>query len=204
MLVLALESVCVGIAADKVFLMDHPKWPNWMGIAADEELLRDYLKWQNWALLCGSFLPGLWLLFSFVYARGNALEFISRWKWGMAAVFFLPIALALVLKGRLVFLSGDDIIRWKPAALALQIVFLLSSVLVLMNLERTFRSAVGTMRWRIKFMVLGLGVLFSVRAYTASQFLVLRAVDPGIQALNSSVLLLGGLDRGIERRVVAA
>jgi len=54
MAVLALESVCVGIAADEGF---------------------DQLTWQNWSLFCGSFLPGLWLLFSFVYARGNAVEF---------------------------------------------------------------------------------------------------------------------------------
>ena len=80
-----------------------------------------------------------------------------------------------------------------PGALLLQILFLLTSILILMNLERTFRSAVGTMRWRIKFMVLGLGVLFTVRAYTASQFLLFRVLDPAMQALNASVLLLGSL-----------
>ena len=38
-----------------------------------------------------------------------------------------------------------------------------------MNLEQTFRSAVGTMRWRIKFVVLGLAVIFGAHLYVRSQ-----------------------------------
>ena len=44
--------------------------------------------------------------------------------------------------------------------------------MVLSNLEKTFRSTVGTMRWRIKFVVLGLGVIFAARIYTLSQDLL--------------------------------
>ncbi len=181
MLVLAVDSVFVGMAADSG--------------------LTQTFKWQNWSQFCTALLPGLWLLFSFIYARGNALEFIARWKWGIALAFILPIALVMILRGQLVVPdSGSSdptavgiVMRLTTGAIALQVLFLLTSILILMNLERTFRSAVGTMRWRIKFMVLGLGVLFSVRAYTASQFLLFRALDPAMQALNSSVLLLGGL-----------
>jgi len=38
----------------------------------------------------------------------------------------------------------------------------------------------GTMRWRIKFTILGLVVLFAVRAYTASQVLLWRDLDPSL------------------------
>ena len=56
-------------------------------------------------------------------------------------------------------------------------------VLVLMNLERTYRAAVGTMRWRIKFMILGLGVIFAVRAYVSSQVLLFHAMDLSLEAV---------------------
>jgi hypothetical protein len=56
-------------------------------------------------------------------------------------------------------------------------------------LERTYRAAVGTMRWRVKFMVIGLGVLFAARAYTASETL-LTFVDPGLQAVDCAALLV--------------
>ena len=59
-----------------------------------------------------------------------------------------------------------------------------------MNLERTFRAAVGTMRWRIKFMVLGLGVLFAVRAYTSSQALLFHGGDLPSRSVNSAALLV--------------
>ena len=44
--------------------------------------------------------------------------------------------------------------------------------MILNNLEKTFRSTVGTMRWRIKFVVLGLAVIFAGRIYTLSQDLL--------------------------------
>jgi putative PEP-CTERM system histidine kinase len=62
-----------------------------------------------------------------------------------------------------------------------------------MNLERTFRASVGTMRWRIKFMILGLGVLFAVRAYTGSETLLFRAVDLSLQPVDAGALFVGCL-----------
>src|ERR1700761_2228445 len=43
--------------------------------------------WQHWRLLSTSFLPGIWLLFSLSYGRGNYREFLRRWKF--ALIFFL-------------------------------------------------------------------------------------------------------------------
>src|SRR5262249_32969166 len=68
--------------------------------------------------------------------------------------------------------------------------FLVAIVLILMNLERTFRSAVGTMRWRIKFLVLALGILFSVRFYTRSQALIFSGHDLGLLEIESGALLI--------------
>jgi hypothetical protein len=73
---------------------------------------------------------------------------------------------------------------------------LLGSVLILMNLERTLRSAVGTGRWRIKFLVLGLGVIFGVRIYARSQALLYSGHMLALGNLETGGLLLGCLLMG--------
>ena len=73
---------------------------------------------------------------------------------------------------------------------------LLGSVLILMNLERTLRSAVGTGRWRIKFLVLGLGVIFGVRIYTRSQALLYSGNMLALGSVETGALLLGCLLMG--------
>jgi putative PEP-CTERM system histidine kinase len=136
-------------------------------------------RWENWALLAMALLPGVWLSFSLSYARGNCREFLDKWQAALGAAFIIPMALAIFCHGRLVagalFLPPTD--QWlfplTIAGWAAYMCCLLGAVLVLMQLERTFWASVGTMRWRIKFMVLGLGLLFAVRIYTASQAIVL-------------------------------
>jgi putative PEP-CTERM system histidine kinase len=70
---------------------------------------------------------------------------------------------------------------------------LVAAVLVLMNLERTYSAAVGTLRWRIKFVIMGLGLIFAARVYTSSQALLYSAATPGPGVFNSGALLMGCL-----------
>ena len=60
-----------------------------------------------------------------------------------------------------------------------------------MNLEQTFRSAVGTMRWRIKFVVLALAVIFGARLYVRSQAILFSAPDMALWGVESGALLIG-------------
>jgi putative PEP-CTERM system histidine kinase len=87
--------------------------------------------------------------------------------------------------------SVQWVFRLQPAGVALEALYLLGTIGVLMNLERTFRAAVGTMRWRIKFMAMGLGVLFTVRVYTCSQTLFWNKLDPSLGFVDCGALLLG-------------
>jgi len=67
---------------------------------------------------------------------------------------------------------------------------LIATLMVLMNLERTFRASVGTMRWRIKFMIMGLGMLFAVRLYTQQPGPPVSRVNLSLDALDSAALLV--------------
>ena len=74
---------------------------------------------------------------------------------------------------------------------ALNVILLVSFVMILMNLEQTFRSAVGTMRWRIKFVVVALGVIFGARLYTRIQAILFAAPAIGLWTVESAALLIG-------------
>src|SRR5436309_3048886 len=147
--------------------------------------------WQTLELATMAFLPGIWLVFSLTYARGNDREFLAKWRWVVTGAFALPVALVALFGRHLVSAvppAGDGErwgLAWGASGLVLQVIFLTTAVLVLINLERTYRAAVGTMRWRIKFTVVGLGVLFAVRGYTSSQvvFSSSKAVDLALQHL---------------------
>ncbi|MEP6662517.1 MAG: XrtA/PEP-CTERM system histidine kinase PrsK [Verrucomicrobiota bacterium] len=148
--------------------------------------------WQNWRLVGMSFLPGIWLLFSLTYGRGNYKEFLQKWKFPLTAAFLLPPVLTLFFTDKLVSETGliKEQIPLDWAGMTLYAGILISVVLILMNLERTYRAAVGTMRWRVKYMILGLGVLFAVRAYSSSQCLVFRAENLPLLAVNSAALIV--------------
>jgi putative PEP-CTERM system histidine kinase len=146
------------------------------GLAAATENPAEAIEWQQWRILTMSLLPVTWLLFSLSYARGNAAEFIARGRGRLIAALVLPVGITAIFYGKLI--SSIDpgphsrLFHLTGWGLAFYFVFLISMVVVLMNLERTFRASVGTMRWRIKYMILGLSVVFAVRAYTSSQVLL--------------------------------
>jgi putative PEP-CTERM system histidine kinase len=179
MLVLAVESVFTGLASQALDIFEAGYW-------------------QGWALLAMSCLPGPWLAFSLAYARGNSKEFLRKWRFGLAVAFVLPPSLGIAFQ----LLPGGSLLRdpngtlqfaLGPYGTSLYLSILLASILILMNLERTFRASVGTMRWRIKFMILGLGVLFTVRAYVSSQSLLFHATDLSFDTLNTGALLVACL-----------
>lgn len=154
--------------------------------------------WLKLSLIARSFLPGIWLTFSLSYSRGNFREFFRRWRIVLAAAFLVPIGLAIGCQRYLVeVVSGvEPGIQWikaGEAGLIWNVVYLIGIALILMNLERTFRAAVGTMRWRIKFLVLGLAVIFGTQIYTRSQVLIFAGFDRIWMSIDSLGLLVGCL-----------
>ena len=171
------------------------------GISVNQLLPEKVSFWQSLALLARSFVPGVWLVFSLTYSRGNYREFLARWRFVVVAFFLLPVAVAaLWFHSELVHVKsyfepiepgGGWRLSFGSGAKALNGLFLIATVLILMNLERTFRSAVGTMRWRIKFLILGLGVLFAARFYTRTEALIFSGHDLGLINIETGALLIG-------------
>lgn len=163
------------------------------GLAFGASFVEEKLFWERCGLLAMSFLPGTWLFFSLSYGRGNYRDFLCRWRMVLASAFLIPVVLVVLFQGNLITSATQTDGQWTlalgKAGIALNLFFLAGSILVLMNLERTFRAAIGTMRWRIKFMIIGLGVLFAVQSYTACQSILFHTVEPSLQTLNAIALL---------------
>ena len=181
MAILVLETVFNGISLDVASFTTVP----------------DILKWQTRRLWMLSLLPGVWLFCSLSYGRGNYREFLRRWKFVLLGMFVVPPVIAISQSDRLISSikcpNGHWMIELGLPGVIVVFLFLAGGVLILMNLERTYRASVGTMRWRIKFMILGLGVLFVVRCYTASQALLYHSYDLSLQAVDTGALCIGCL-----------
>jgi putative PEP-CTERM system histidine kinase len=168
------------------------------GLSLDATSIDEMEYWEDWGLVNLSFLPGIWLFFSLSYGRGNYREFLKRWRFFLILAFLIPVGLTILFQGQLIASAAQaNTGHWTFAlgisGIVLNLLFLLGAVLVLINLEKTFRASVGTMRWRIKFMVLGLGVLFAVRSFTSSLELLFHAIDLAWQTVNSGALIVACL-----------
>ena len=153
--------------------------------------------WEKWRLSVLALIPSVWLLFSLVYARGNYREFLRRWKFFLTASLLAPLILVIGFRDVLTappesFLGvTPGFVRLGWAGVSLYLCLLILCILILVNLERTFSTSVGTMRWRIKFMVLGLAMVFGVRIYSGSQTLLYHAVNLNLAAVNAVATMVG-------------
>lgn len=168
-----------------------------IGIIAGGELTPEFMvRWQQRRLITLSLLPGIWILFSLSYARGDLPQTLARWRGVLAAALVLPLAVALIFRSDLLLVievRDEWFLRLGWTGIMLHGLLLVGSIIVLLNLERTYRGSVGTMRWRIKFMLMGAGILFAVRVYTSSQVLLFRGMDPLVESVDTGALLVAAL-----------
>ncbi len=173
MALLALESLCIGLALSAATPADTRSWQEW--------------RFATWSLL-----PVAWLVFGASYARGESRRgLLSPLRIALLAG---AAALAWLLFHPATFGGAPSAaertaLRLGWFGITLGAFGLLGAIITVLHLERTFRAAVGTMRWRIKFMLLGVGALFIARIYTGTQILVFHGIDSALDAINCGALL---------------
>ena len=168
------------------------------GLSFREFLPAEVASWERLRLIATAFIPVGWLLFSLSFGRASCKEIILRWRWHVVTILVIPIAL-VTLFGRSIFKGPpifDESFRWSVpigwSGYLFYLSFLLSAALIIMNLERTLRNSSGSIRWQIKFMILGLGGIFAVRIFTTSQVLLFRYIEMPLEVINLGTLILGG------------
>jgi putative PEP-CTERM system histidine kinase len=170
------------------------------GLAAEAALPSDYLFWERARTYLSALQPGIWLVFSLSYARANFRSILARWKGAIAFFFILPLALVAFFQDS--FFTGgalSDRMTWEwflalgESGYVFKLVVIAGSILVLMNLERTFRGTTGHMRWQVKFMLLGVAGLTVARIYTDSLAILFRVVNTDLAVVNAGALLVACL-----------
>lgn len=166
-----------------------------MDLAADQA--NSALEVELWlvrATWVKSLIPAFWLGFSLMYARGNAAEFLRRWRWMLGIALVVPLVLSFGVAGRLLehSIAGKvETFRFLEAGKAWLMIVLILTLGVLINLEKTFRTSVGMTRWRIKYMFLGIAMIFGVRIYALSQNLLFSTYDPTLARFTTLGVILG-------------
>ena len=177
-----------------------------MALFAAEEVFRflsfrsiastDVYHLESLRSVVSAFFPGVWLLFSLSFSRTNYRKYLMRWRWVVVISFVLPLALVTLLGEQ--FFVGSPVMR-EPSGWVLPLGWpgyafytaaLIASLLIIMHLEITFRASSGTIRWQMKFMVLGLMGIFAVRIFTASQTILFRSLDSSIEVFGTIALIL--------------
>ncbi len=163
-----------------------------LDVPPDEIILLQHIRYYATA-----FIPGLWVLFSLTYSRVNYGAFIRKYRAVILVFFIVPLILVggfwgSFFRGRLIQSQDILLLPIGSSGYYFHLFFIISAVLVLVNLERTLRGSVGHMRWQVKYMALGLGGLFAIRLYTGTQTILFRHVDLELQLVNCAGLLIGG------------
>jgi putative PEP-CTERM system histidine kinase len=166
-----------------------------IGLSAQSVLPLEVVFWQRLRFIVAAFLPGAWLVFSLSFARANYKEFLSKWRWVIAAVFVCPVALSTVFRKQFFMLPlsselSASLIPLGWSGYAFHLWLLSSVVLIMINLEKTLRAAVGSKRWQIKFMSLGVGSLLAIQVYTSSQALLFSALNSELDTIYSGAIIV--------------
>jgi putative PEP-CTERM system histidine kinase len=152
--------------------------------------------WRSWWLIPQTLVPPVWLLFVLKYSRGNYQVSLRKWLPLLIGTTALPLlAITVFHDSALIVSDAGNRERFQIGfgGYILYLCIVLCSALILVNLERTFRAAVGTMRWRIKFVVLGTGAIFIAKLYTSSQVLLFNFHAFTFDIINAVALLVASL-----------
>ncbi|MDQ8187872.1 XrtA/PEP-CTERM system histidine kinase PrsK [Pelagicoccus sp. SDUM812002] len=148
----------------------------------------------RWRFALTSLLPGLWLLFSATYSRGEARKNLRRRLPFVILAFAIPISVVSFAEGEMAYLVEDpedplqDILKLNIAGFFLHVSMMLAMLGAMVSLERTYRASVGTLRWKIKFMLYGMGTLYAARFFTSSQIVLTQRIEPSLENINAVAL----------------
>jgi putative PEP-CTERM system histidine kinase len=134
---------------------------------------------------------GFWVWFAATYAR-DGVPTRNRARWLLAGIGAAPTLCVLGGGGRL--LTSDypaEPPLLEIAGLWLHGAGLIAAVAALLQLERTFAASVGTIRWRLKFMLFGAAAILATRLFSGSQVLLMRRLDPAHDGFTAGGVLVG-------------
>ncbi|MDY6849208.1 MAG: XrtA/PEP-CTERM system histidine kinase PrsK [Geoalkalibacter sp.] len=148
--------------------------------------------YKKWALFAESFLPLGWLFFSQRFARTKGMSHI-QWLFLLIAALLPVAAVSIPLEQ---FFYSPDFGEEKLLFLGnpgyfFYITLMAVLIVSLVNLEITLMSAQRADRWKIKFEVIGAGVIIGFFIVYYSQSLLYRSIDMGLAPTRAAMPAVG-------------
>ncbi len=159
---------------------------------------REMLLFSRLSLLGLCFLPGSWTLFSFSFARKDYGQYLRRWGWYLvllylAGGFFLTFSLSERFLSLVYTPGGGFFFLFGGIGKSFLIFLLLSSVVILVNLENTFRSLTPDSQGKMAFPLITLMMGFLFLVWSSSEMLLYSRLSLGSLLITSLLVLLNGL-----------
>lgn len=172
----------------------------------DSHILLDpalLMSWKQVCLVAEACLPVGLLLFSLTYARPLWINRSSIVAWlFLLSACCLPVAAVLLPPSALLYspdFGTEKILFLRPAGYWFYVVLMTLLVVALCYLERTYAALERSDRWRVKFEVVGAGLVLSVLAIYYSQALLYRSLDMNLVTVRSGSLVAGVVLMGYSR-----
>lgn len=154
----------------------------------------DPLLWKSCALTVEAFLPLLWLLCSLTLFRQSGPWSLGPFqKAGVAlTALFIVVQKTLPLKA---FFYAPDFPAERMLFLAdvgfyYYVALLICLIIVLVNFEITFVNVSHDAVWKIKYELIGLGIVVAVQVFYYSQALLYRSLNMNYLSLRSFLYLV--------------
>lgn len=159
------------------------------------------LFWTRIAIMAEICLSVPLLVFSLTFARDSSDAF-KRYKGVVLALVVASISFFVIFVFRPALFAStasvySDVLFLGKAGYLYFIVFFLSLIFVIINLEHTLRASSGVSRWKIKYLIIGMGVVSAFYLYTASHTLFYRFIDPALMPVKGTVILLACVLMGL-------
>jgi putative PEP-CTERM system histidine kinase len=140
--------------------------------------------------------PIPWCLFAFLAGRGADAAVPRNWRisfvFGGCGLVVAALAdLAWPFFSETIGVPGFLYAETTPVGRIGVALELLATIAVLYGLEPSLRNTRGSLRWRLKYLALGLGGIFAVRFYLLSQTLLFHAVDRSSLLLRTTAIVVG-------------
>jgi putative PEP-CTERM system histidine kinase len=179
---------CLGMAS--LALME---FANFMALRITP--IEKILLWIQLSLLGGVLFAGNWLLFSVVFAKEDIKSVIKKWRWAITLAYILPgVLFVFLLAMNQVLVIGDlGIIKLEIVAKYFHLSLLIIVIVILMKLENTFRSSSGLERWRIKYMLFGIGAILLFYVYILSRRLLYNTIELNNIYIMSAAILAASI-----------
>jgi putative PEP-CTERM system histidine kinase len=149
------------------------------------------LFYKKVSLIGESLLPGVWLLFSLTYGRKNYREIPTFWKIALFISVLPPIFVIYFHLDQFFYLSDiEEIMFLGPAGYYFYLFIIIFATLTLINLEGILKSSSGSIKWRIKYMLIGAGGIMASIIYYYSHAILYRSIDTSLSPVRNTVVII--------------